>query len=214
MTSRDIRVMRLVLPLIAVVSLWPLGCGSASSPSADNATDRTEGWTKLQRAAQKDRPPNGSASAMRRAYAVMRTPPEPMPAQLATHTFRTLDAPSHALDFDDAQYAVTPPGALWIVTGQDVACIVQAGPGAVTCGTVSNVVQDGLVISIGTGRPTNPIENQGVSPPQRFEVLGLAPDSARSVEIKVGRRTHTRPVRGNTYSVQAKQIALVKRLIP
>ncbi len=195
--------------VMAGVVIWRLSSGASEAPRPDGSRSLhgiSPYWVRLERMGRRDRPTEGWAIALRRAYTVMRTSTERMSARLTAHTIETLGAPPDALHFGQAWYASTGHGGLWIVTGKGVACLVQAGPGAVTCGTLREFVQHGLVITVRMGR-------QRSRAGSKYELLGIAPDKVRSVEIQIGAaKTRAIPVRSNSYSFEANNLIQIKHL--
>lgn len=142
-----------------------------------------------------------------RNFSLLRQRPERMPRRLQHKVLTTLDASAGGLKLSDAQYAPTVAGGVWVAYGRRIACIVQAPDGNVGCKPLSMATRRGIVLGIGA-----PPDGAG-NLPDHFLVVGLAPDWAKAVRVRVGEsKAQTIPVRKNVYSLQAPELIVVERL--
>jgi hypothetical protein len=103
------------------------------------------------------------------------------------------------LRFDQARYAETPGGTdIWLVPGRGVMCLVRAPRIATTCDTGGKAARRGLVLQV---------YKVGKSPdhrPTQFMAMGVAPDGARGVLVKVGHESRAIPIVDNAFDYKAK----------
>lgn len=195
---------------VMVAALFCVGCAQSTSPSDDFGVSRQGSeWQKLRDAANRDRKASGVTSkTVTKAFAVLRSSPEVVPSAEAAHAMAVLDAPPGALDFMRAQHIAGPPtGGLWIVSGGNLLCIMKENRGSATCDTAVNVLRKGLLISVIT-------EAHDAEGEEVFEVVGIAPDRVRFVQVEVaGRRTRDVPVRGNAYALRGSEIIVPKKFV-
>jgi hypothetical protein len=130
--------------------------------------------------------------------AITSTPAESMPHPMREkirETFGQIGA-LH-LRFAAAQFAKTSLGSgLWIVGGRGVSCAFRAGVGSGICQSAVRARKFGLLLET--------FKRAGTSEaPHDFLAQGLAPNSARSVQIRTAGTTRAIPILHHTYEVRA-----------
>jgi hypothetical protein len=113
------------------------------------------------------------------------------------------------LRFQHAQHLQTSAGIpIWVVRGTNIVCIVRANKVAVGCGTRLDAERHGLTLEVYRLAPPPKRD------PTRFIALGLAPDWAKAVRIRIGGHgRRTVPILGNTFSLAAAGPIFVERLV-
>jgi hypothetical protein len=138
----------------------------------------------------------------------MRGDSEQMPPHMQILIKETLGAPRRSgFQLNRAQYARTGDGGIWVVTGKNMACLVQAVRGAMACDVMADVIDQGLLLVV-----YKPPKSRGELP-SHFLALGLAPDWARAVRLRIGSNTiRNVAVRGNAYALRAERPIRLERL--
>jgi hypothetical protein len=113
------------------------------------------------------------------------------------------------LDFGNAYLIRMATGVkVWVVRGKSVVCIVRDVKASIACDTSVNAARHGLVL--GTYRIGPPPQRK----PTQFLMLGIAPDWARAVRIKVRYGpARTVPVSKNAFSFLSKSPIRVDAMI-
>jgi hypothetical protein len=147
----------------------------------------------------------------RAAFALLRTPPEPLPAE----TRRLLGPPLFGMSWRLAQrIPVTLAGRYWLVPGNRHLCVVEQGslgsPGAgSTCARTGDAIAHGIaditVKRAGAGGPAAP------SGPARL-IVGVAPDGARAVIVRTRGRAARVAVADGTFVLRDALVAPPDRL--
>jgi hypothetical protein len=142
------------------------------------------------------------------SFALLRGRPEGMPAPLLRKVAKTLGAQPEELQPQAAQHARTHDGAVWVLANRRAVCLARAADGSVACEQADLVRRRGMALGTG-GRP-----DPATGKPPFFLVYGLVPDGARAVRLRIGgKRSATVRVRRNVYSLRAREIAVVERLV-
>lgn len=181
---------------------------SEQSPNQKKSVQLASGaagpWQKL----LESRSGRSSSVALPRAFHALRTKSETLSPGLEVHVEQTLEAPTGALQADRAQYIESQGEGMWLIGNktQGVMCLVQASQAAVTCGTSSEVLAHGLALGV-FNAPVPPAKV-----PSEFLILGVAPDWARFVQLRVGKSTPTVRVDRGTYSLRASTPITLLRL--
>jgi hypothetical protein len=140
----------------------------------------------------------------RRSFRIFRTPPEQLPASIATSLG---DFEGHGFNPALAQRAQPPGGrpALWVIPGRGQILVAQrlAKGCAIVSGTTAGVVERGLGFRFLPSGDTAGFE--GKRPPDKTRAVGLVPDGVTAVEV--GRHLLA-PVRNNVYSIDAGRARL------
>jgi hypothetical protein len=118
----------------------------------------------------------------------------------------TIGAPPGGLQFRAAQYVRTSEGSGWFVSGKNVTCLIQAGKGTVSCDTIASVVDHGLAVVV--FRPPRYMGGKL----RDFFMLGVAPDWAKTVRVKVGNVTRRVAVHENAYALHAGRPIRLERV--
>ena len=146
-------------------------------------------------------------SQLKASFAILDSQPIAVPTSLLSRAESTLGAPKGTLASLEARYAGTSDGKFWILFDASVVCLIQDGKGAIACGSIADVLANGLALGVfdppkeERKRPTN------------FLVLGLAPNWASEVRLRVGRDRHARvPIQGNVYSQAAPVPVTIEEL--
>lgn len=161
-------------------------------------------WTDLLKLASQRR--SLSRREITSAYAVLHSSPEPVPARMAAHIEKTLGAPPGSFQIEEAQYASTRGGSVWVLIGsRNIMCLVQAGRGALICAPASIAVRRGLSIGL-FAVPRRPGQR-----PHNYLLLGIAPDWVRNVQLRVANAAQSVAVRRNTYALRANAPILIER---
>lgn len=121
-----------------------------------------------------------------------------MPHQLAAKVRDNLDAPFIGLRFEQAQYARTSAGGIWVVSGLSTTCLVQDKRGAVACTSTEEATRHGLVLGV-FNAPERPTEM-----PKDFLLLGVAPDWAKIACLKTGNRVRRVAIHDNAFALRAQ----------
>jgi hypothetical protein len=125
--------------------------------------------------------------------------PETMPSQLRVLARRTLGTQTPGLDFSSAQYVHTAAGAIWLVKGQQVACLVQAIKGAVSCTTFDRFLHDGLMLGLFSAPISRPHQQR------KFSLMGVVPNSVRRIVLRTGSTLHDVRVHENAFGLKANR---------
>lgn len=125
----------------------------------------------------------------RSSFALLRTPPEPLPER----TRQILSRPMVGMNWDLAQrIPVALPGAYWLVPGVGYLCIVSQTPANAGVGTICaktrQVLHDGFASVAIT-----PADRTPEGRPSRL-IVGVAPDGTRKVLIHTRGSVATAPV--------------------
>jgi hypothetical protein len=164
-------------------------------------------WDILRENAPRTQSHAADRRALSRTFSLLRHRPERMPRRLQDKVLTTLGASASDLRLRDAQYAPTVAGGVWTVYGQHIACIVQAPSGNVGCDPLNTATRRGIVLGVGVHQGT------AARLPRDFLVVGLAPDWAKAVRVRIGKRkVRTIPIRKNVYSLRAPELVVVERL--
>jgi hypothetical protein len=151
----------------------------------------------------------GGQRAQRRNFEILRGAGEKAPAGVLASIRQGLGRSHGAFHPDSAHFVHAADESLWIVSGdvmgQSTMCLVQAGPGAMSCAPSPESVQVG--IALGTvNNPDHPNASDF-----GFLTIGIAPDWVRAVKVRVaGRPNQMIPVVHNTYSMRANAPILVE----
>jgi hypothetical protein len=157
-------------------------------------------WNGLEAKAA-GRPPAAELAAERRSFALFRGEDEPVPARMSAHIRETIGAPPGAFAFEETQLADSSQGRVWAVSGEGVACLVEAKRGSLACDPAPAFLEDGLVLGV-VGPP-------GSANPHDFTVFGIAPDWARRARLRVGRSVRQLAIHGNVYALRATEPILL-----
>lgn len=136
-----------------------------------------------------------------KSFAIARSRPETLNPRIGRDIEKTLGVDPDT--FHDPQYAHTQEGGMWLVWARGSACILHAGSGAVSCATLGTVVREGLPLGMAKrldGRT------------RVYELLGIAPDWAKAVRLKVGKRIRRALIHHNAYSYRANSRILIEEL--
>jgi hypothetical protein len=149
----------------------------------------------------------GSRGDIQRAYAAMRTPPEPMSAGMRAKALATITGGSRlGLRFDLAQHLKTPVGSLWAVDGNTgVICLFQDDLSAGSCGTASNAIKFGMVLETYKRTPSSGRFHD-------FRALGIAPSWAEAVRVRVGGKNSKIRVVDNAFGYRAEHPIRIRGL--
>ena len=93
-----------------------------------------------------------------------------------------------------------------MVSGRGITCVIQAGQRSLSCDTTAAVVDRGLGVAMFEA------PRRSTQMPQRFLVLGVAPDWARAVWLTVGDEAQRVSIRRNAYALRATAPITFKRL--
>jgi len=109
------------------------------------------------------------------------------------------------LEFDSAHQLRTPSGfTLWMVPGRGVMCLIRMERVATTCSTKRNAIRRGLLLQ--THR-TSATANEPA-----FSTIGVMPDWATAVSLRVGSVPVTIPIMANAFDFAATRSIRVLRL--
>jgi len=112
------------------------------------------------------------------------------------------------LRFDQAQFIRTEGGVgVWLVKGNKVACIFEAESVVGACNTGLDIARNGLILV--TSREYPPRGQL----PEHFLGVGIAPNWAKAVRLRVGPQREIIPVANNVYSLQARDPINLEELI-
>lgn len=165
--------MLLTLALVAGLT----ACGAEEAPSA--------------RPAAADRGAGGISHLLPTNFALLRTPPDGIPAGV----MRTLNVPIPGMRWSLArQIPVNLPGKYWLAPGVSDLCIVATTPASPAVGTVCASVEEALRHSIAN-----------VALDKRSGkrlIVGVAPDGTRTVLVRSGVSTSSTRVRGGTFVIR------------
>jgi hypothetical protein len=204
---------KLAAVTVAVIAVTGLLVQLATGPSDDPRTDVTarrppaaavssNPWSVAQGPVRSSASLTRSRRALVHAFGFMRGRPERMPSRLRSHVLAVIGAPAGA-NLEDAQRLRSSTGDMWVVRAGRAACLVRAPKGAVACDTIEDAADRGLIL--GT------VDAPGGAA-QRFLVLGVAPDWARAVRLKVGKHARRISVDKNVYALRGKQPILLDGL--
>jgi hypothetical protein len=132
---------------------------------------------------------------MRQSFKLLRTRPEPLPTRLEAKVKATLGAPA-SLRFENPQYTRSPGGGIWVASAGASTCVIEASHGAVSCNATAKVARRGLMLGV--------YRVAADRKPRDFLVLGIAPDWARHVRLRVGAAVRVIAVRDNSYAMGAR----------
>lgn len=197
MSTQALNAIGVVLCAIAVLS--QPGCGESSS-------ETTRASQKSALDALRRHSPR-TAESLTRMIALARTAPEPMPSRLRKQTKMTLGANRPGLSFSRAQAVQTSHGALWLIEGGSVVCLLHEGTGVISCANLAEVADRGITLGVwwpknGTG-----------SPPGKHAIFGIVPDSVQAVSLRAGEETRIAKVQRNSFSAKSTNPLFVGRLI-
>lgn len=186
----------LLLSVVSSLVLSTCGGGSMTEPADQSLRQRSTPWHSLMKEAGSQLDTVGRVP-LKETFSILDGPPEWPSARLRSHIRRLIGAPSGALPFEHAQFVRVGESGMWFVAGDILACLAQANFGAVSCGLVSDVANNGLVLGVFTP-PARPARL-----PRQFLVLGVVPDCASAGQAKIGGEFRTFPIRHNAYAVRA-----------
>lgn len=135
------------------------------------------------------------------SFSVTRSRPENLPSRMRRDIEKTLGVDPDT--FRSPQYVQTHQGGIWLIWAEGSACILASGSGAVSCSTLRSAIREGLPLGIGEG-----LDGRA----RAYELLGVAPDWAKAVRLKIGKKRHTTLVHHNAYSYRANSQILLERL--
>jgi hypothetical protein len=196
----------LVLACLAAIVLWQASDGddgeseSTASPSPRSRSDASS-TPPIPPTIKRPEP------LQARSFALLRTPPEGLPAKIA----RALPSRTHGENFRLAQRipAPAPPG-FWLVPGHDTLCIVspQEGPPGINCTTTEHALgyATGAVVFLGAGGPRGT--------PKRRVFVGVSPDPTRRIRVDTVDASATVPVTAGVYALRDRVIGSPDKLTP
>ncbi|HEU4701077.1 MAG TPA: hypothetical protein VFS37_01245 [Conexibacter sp.] len=167
------------------------------------------------------RPPRGMRAyavvrrveaTQRAAFALLRTPPEPLPAD----TRRLLGPPLFGMSWRLAQrIPVALAGRYWLVPGNRHLCVVEQGsmgsPGAgSTCARAADAIAHGLADIV--VKRAGPVGAAAPSGPARL-IVGVAPDGARAVRVDTRGRTARVPVADGVFVLRDRLVLPPDRFV-
>ena len=120
-----------------------------------------------------------------------------MPPGLQSALITALGNRSAGLRFGEAVPVPTRNGRLWLVAGGGITCIVQEQGEALSCLASGAFVKKGL--AVGMFKPPSQPDGR----PTEFLVLGVAPDRAEKVRLKVAGTMRGISTHQNAYSYEA-----------
>lgn len=135
------------------------------------------------------------------SFSITQSHPEKLTARMRSDIENTLGVDPDI--FHDPQYAQTHEGGMWLIWAEGSACILASRSGAVSCATLRSAIREGLPLGIGEGL-------DGRAP--AYELLGVAPDWAKAVRLKVAKKRHMALVHHNAYSYRANNQILLEGL--
>jgi hypothetical protein len=120
-----------------------------------------------------------------------------MPPELRSALTAALDDRGAGLRFGKAIPVPTPHARLWMVDGGGITCIVQERGKALSCIASAVFAKKGLAIGVfdPPSRPDGRLSG--------FLVLGVAPEWAEKVRLKIEGTVREIPTRQNAYSYEA-----------
>lgn len=150
----------------------------------------------------------GTASeVLTRAFRFLRGRRESMPRELGSQVAQKLGIRPRALNLATAQFIWAKGQGLWLVGGgRGGICLVQASGGGVACDLVARVAHRGLALGVFDA------PSKANARPHNFQLLGIAPDWARSVRLSVAGSPRSTPVRHDVYLFRANAPISVKKL--
>jgi hypothetical protein len=203
------------LGLVAASFFWSCSaCGLQSTESSNTgagAMPKTSAmWNAMSADAAGRRDQLSTQRRFRREFFIARSPTELLPKPVDQYLRATLGAPPGSFALGTAQHVRSLSGEIWVIHGKrkgsGITCIVQGADGYVGCTSSSDFAARGL--ALGMARPSR----QGSNRPQDFQLMGIAPDWVKTVQVRVGSRTvWAIPVRGSIYSLRAKAPMFVER---
>lgn len=194
----------LVTAALGVWYITPLTFGDQGPTQSHVVTigRSNNAWTRFSSRRQADFLP----ADPRQAFRILRSRPERIPGRVQKKLDTTLRLPAGALQFRNAQYAKTQEGGFWLIPGHSMACIVHARRAAVGCAGISEFVKRGAALGIFA-----PPKRQSESPTD-YLLLGVAPNWAKSAQLRVGKVARTVSVSGNIYAFESDRPILLQRL--
>lgn len=202
-----------VVTLVLIAGLgggWSwLSRSDRDRPHRSEGPSARSGLEELERQAEAEQRPGVSALAERRAFEILRGRSEPMPLGVRVVVRSALEGRdgSSGLRFDQAQHVRVGQGGIWVLSGKGVVCLVQAALGALQCNLLSEALDQG--VSLGILRKTR---RGAPGPPRRFVAIGVAPDWATAVLLRVGGATRRVRIRRNVYAMHASEPIWFARL--
>lgn len=136
-----------------------------------------------------------------RSFAIARSHPEILNPRVSSDIEKTLGVEPGT--FRDPQYVHTRMGGMWLVWARGSACILDSRSGAVSCATLKSVIREGLPLGIAE-------KTEGGA--RSYELLGVAPDWAKAIRLKVGEEHRRTLIHRNAYSYRADSRILLERL--
>jgi hypothetical protein len=174
-----------------------LSSDSSTGPTGPVLTRNPEGiWQELQGIAKRKHA-TASAAQSRSPFRVLRQRAITVPGQVAEKIEESLGAPPGALRTAEGYYARTVSGALWIVRGQELLCLLQVGRGALSCGISEITARHGLTLSVFDA------PQYSGDTLHRFLMFGIAPDGVRSVSVQTEKGRQRIRVKHNIYAAHA-----------
>jgi hypothetical protein len=145
-----------------------------------------------------------SALTERRRFGILRGSPERLPTKIRVTVQTFFKGSAGGLHLRSAQLAPTGEGGAWVVSGKGIVCLLPESLPALQCNLLSEALAQGVSIGIHRSRAVAR---------RRFVVLGIAPDWASAVLMRVGKQTRRVRVRHNAYAARASSPILFVRLI-
>lgn len=208
--SGRLRITLVGVSLALAVGLFLVLAGSLHHPG--DSPPRSAGvpvgphgvWNGLEGRARGSRASN--LAAEHRAFEVLRSHGEAIPIQTKSRIRSVVGATGKSFALEETQLVHTSEGNLWIVSGSNVVCLVEAAGGALACDPAGAFVKDGL--TLGTVDPLD----QASGRPGHFLVFGVAPDWAKRARLLVGSRSREVPIKGNIFALRSRNTILLQDL--
>ncbi len=179
--------------------LLTIGCGAHSNP----LSQPIEAQATVHQTSEASTPSRVVESQQLNKFSVLRGTPLPPSHQTQDAIKRTLGSQftQFGLNFNIAHRVVASTGMVgWIIPGHGVMCIFGDQTGDAGCNTTTETIARGMTLEVGdTSRK-----------PTSYYILGMAPDTARTVNVHIGARTIVVPITHNVYSYRAHSVMKVE----
>jgi hypothetical protein len=185
------------IALLGIMISCLLGCGDTGAPRPQQSSASAEVEAAMVRGAASNA--KGSEADVRKAFAVMETAPEPMPLHLRSRAKETIGGGTRlGLRFDRAQRLMTTIGSAWMVGGsKGILCLLMEDAASSSCGLASDAIESGKVLEIYKSIPPHGRMHD-------FRLVGIAPNWARAVRIRIGKKKLMIRVSGNAFGYRAE----------
>jgi hypothetical protein len=189
----------LVIVLIAGGVLLASRMSGDPAPSSHESQKMDSGSWQAQLVHRADLLSPGSGWSIPWPFAGLKGHPEEMSTDFRRAASITVGGAQLGLRFGQAQFIRTQGEVgVWLVKGSKVACIFEAESVVGACNTGLDIARKGLILV--TSRETPPRGKL----PEHFLGVGIAPDWAKAVQLRVGPQLETIPITNNVYSIQAR----------